>query len=112
MVPELPIAILACSRIGAIHNVVFSGFSSTALMDRINDAESKVIITADGGFRRGKIIELKKIVDEAIIKTPSIQNVVVLRRTGKHIEMTNKDLWWDDIIHNQSFYTLYIRNNW
>src|SRR5215208_535649 len=104
MVPELPIAILACSRIGAIHNVVFSGFSSTALMDRINDAESKVIITADGGFRRGKIIELKKIVDEAIIKTPSIQNVVVLRRTGKHIEMTNKDLWWDDIIHNQSNY--------
>jgi acetyl-CoA synthetase len=104
MVPELPIAILACSRIGAIHNVVFSGFSSTALVDRINDAKSKVIITADGGFRRGKIIELKKIVDEALINTPSIQNVVVVRRTGKHIEMTNKDLWWDDIIHNQSNY--------
>ena len=104
MIPELPIAILACSRIGAIHNVVFSGFSSTALIDRINDAKSKIIITADGGFRRGKIIELKKIVDEALINTPSIQKVVVVRRTGKHIEMTNKDLWWGDIIHNQSNY--------
>ncbi len=67
MVPELPIAILACSRIGAIHNVVFSGFSSTALVDRINDAKSKIIITADGGFRRGNIIELKKIVNNSFI---------------------------------------------
>jgi acetyl-CoA synthetase len=104
MVPELPIAILACSRIGAIHNVIFSGFSSTSLVDRINDAKSKVIITADGGFRRGKIIELKKIVDEAIINTPSIQNVVVLRRTGNHIEMKDKDIWWHEIIQNQSYY--------
>jgi acetyl-CoA synthetase len=104
MVPELPIAILACSRIGAIHNVVFSGFSSTSLEDRINDAKSKVIITADGGFRRGKIIELKKIVDEAIINTPSIQNVIVLRRTGNHIEMNDKDIWWHEIIQNQSNY--------
>ena len=104
MVPELPIAILACSRIGAIHNVVFSGFSSTSLVDRINDAKSKIVITADGGFRRGKIIELKKIVDEAIINTPSIQNVVVLRRTGNHIEMKDKDTWWHDIIQNQSYY--------
>ena len=97
MVPELPIAILACSRIGAIHNVIFSGFSSTSLVDRINDAESKIIITADGGFRRGKVIELKKIVDEAIINTPSIQNVIVLRRTGNHIEMKDKDIWWHEI---------------
>ena len=97
MVPELPIAILACSRIGAIHNVIFSGFSSTALVDRINDAKSKIIITADGGFRRGKVIELKKIVDEAIINTPSIQNVIVLRRTGNHIEMKDKDIWWHEI---------------
>jgi acetyl-CoA synthetase len=104
MVPELPIAILACSRIGAIHNVIFSGFSSTALVDRINDAKSKIIITADGGFRRGNIIELKKIVDEAIINTPSIQNVVVLRRTGNHIEMRGKDVWWHEIIQNQSSY--------
>jgi acetyl-CoA synthetase len=104
MVPELPIAILACSRIGAIHNVVFSGFSSTALVDRINDAKSKIIITADGGFRRGNIIELKKIVDEAIVNTPSIQNVVVLRRTEQKVEMKNKDVWWHDIIQNQSNY--------
>jgi acetyl-CoA synthetase len=104
MVPELPIAMLACSRIGAIHNVIFSGFSSTSLVDRINDAKSKIVITADGGFRRGKIIELKKIVDEAIINTPSIQNVVVLRRTGNHIEMKDKDTWWHDIIQNQSYY--------
>jgi len=104
MVPELPIAILACSRIGAIHNVIFSGFSSTALVDRINDAKSKIIITADGGFRRGNIIELKKIVDEAIINTPSIQNVVVLRRTGNRIEMRGKDVWWHEIIQNQSSY--------
>ena len=104
MVPELPIAILACSRIGAIHNVIFSGFSSTSLVDRINDAKSKIVITADGGFRRGKIIELKKIVDEAIINTPSIQNVVVLRRTGNPIEMKDKDIWWHDIIQNQSYY--------
>lgn len=104
MVPELPIAILACSRIGAIHNVIFSGFSSTSLVDRINDAESKIIITADGGFRRGKVIELKKIVDEAIINTPSIQNVIVLRRTGNHIEMKDKDIWWHEIIQYQSYY--------
>ncbi|HEX7259006.1 MAG TPA: acetate--CoA ligase [Nitrososphaeraceae archaeon] len=104
MIPELPIAILACSRIGAIHNVIFSGFSSTSLVDRINDAESKIIITADGGFRRGKVIELKKIVDEAIINTPSIQNVIVLRRTGNHIEMKDKDIWWHEIIQNQSSY--------
>jgi acetyl-CoA synthetase len=104
MVPELPIAILACSRIGAIHNVVFSGFSSTALVDRINDAKSKIIITADGGFRRGNIIELKKIVDEAIVNTPSIQNVVVLRRTGQSVKMKDKDVWWHDIIKNQSNY--------
>ncbi|HET7643686.1 MAG TPA: AMP-binding protein, partial [Nitrososphaeraceae archaeon] len=104
MVPELPIALLACSRIGAIHNVIFSGFSSKSLVDRINDAESKIIITADGGFRRGKVIELKKIVDEAIIDTPSIQNVVVLRRTGSQIEMKDKDIWWHEIIQNQSYY--------
>jgi acetyl-CoA synthetase len=104
MVPELPIAILACSRIGAIHNVIFSGFSSTSLVDRINDAKSKTIITADGGFRRGKVIELKKIVDEAIINTPSIQNVIVLKRTGNHIEMKDKDIWWHEIIQNQSTY--------
>ncbi|HJU59122.1 MAG TPA: acetate--CoA ligase [Nitrososphaeraceae archaeon] len=104
MVPELPIAILACSRIGAIHNVIFSGLGSNALVDRINDARSKVIITADGGFRRGNIGELKKIVDQAIESTPSIQSVVVLRRTGNDVKMKNKDIWWHEIIQNQSSY--------
>src|ERR671938_1420906 len=72
MVPELPIAMLACSRIGAIHSVVFSGFSAQALSDRANDSKSKVIITADGGFRRGKLVELKRIVDETV---PSISSI-------------------------------------
>src|ERR1041384_1649141 len=80
MVPELPIAMLACSRIGAIHSVVFSGFSAQALSDRICDSKSKIIITADEGIRRGKILELKKIVDSAIESTPSIENVIVLKR--------------------------------
>ena len=83
MVPELPISILACSRIGAIHTVIFSGFSSQAIGDRSNDAKSKIIITADGGFRRGKIIELKKIVDEAIMNISSIQKVIVVLRITK-----------------------------
>jgi acetyl-CoA synthetase len=68
MVPELPIAMLACTRIGAIHSVVFSGFSSQALTDRANDAKSKVIVTADGGLRKGRLVELKKVVDESLIR--------------------------------------------
>src|SRR5207245_7094119 len=85
MVPELPIAMLACARIGAIHTVVFSGFSSQALSDRVNDSNSRVVITADGGFRRGKLIELKKVVDEAIPFSPSIEHVVVLKRASNNI---------------------------
>ena len=80
MIPELPIAMLACSRIGAIHVVVFSGFSVQALSDRINNSKSKIIITSDGGFRRGKLVELKRIVDETIRSIPSIDQVVVLKR--------------------------------
>ena len=98
MVPELPIAMLACSRIGAIHSVVFSGFSAQALSDRICDSKSKVIVTADGGFRRGKIIELKSIVDDAISSTPFIENIIVLKRAENDIQMGSKDLWWHDII--------------
>lgn len=104
MIPEILIAILACSRIGAIHNVVFSGFSQQALADRINDAESKIIITADGGFRRGKLLELKSIVDQTIPNTPSVQNVVVFKRASNPVNMTDKDVWWHDIIKNQSSY--------
>ena len=104
MVPELPIAMLACSRIGAIHSVVFSGFSAQALSDRICDSKSKVIVTADGGFRRGKVIELKSIVDNAISSTPFIENIIVLKRAENDIQMGSKDLWWHDIIKGTKSY--------
>ncbi|MFL6337836.1 MAG: acetate--CoA ligase [Nitrososphaeraceae archaeon] len=104
MVPELPIAMLACSRIGAIHSVVFSGFSAQALSDRIHDSKSKTIITADGGFRRGKVIELKRIVDDAISSIPFIENVIVLKRVENDIQMGSKDLWWHDIIEGTKSY--------
>ena len=100
MVPELPIAMLACSRIGAVHIVVFSGFSTQALSDRINDSKSKVIITADGGFRRGKLVELKRVVDETVPFTPSIEHTVVLKRASNDIKMSTKDLWWHEIMEN------------
>src|SRR5208282_168321 len=103
LVPEAAIAMLACARIGAIHSVVFGGFSSEALADRINDAEAKVCITADGGWRRGQIVELKNNVDEALKKCPSIQKVIVLKRVGNKIEMRKgRDLWWDELVpaHN------------
>src|ERR671929_2323465 len=86
MVPELPIAMLACSRIGAIHSVVFSGFSAQALSDRIYDSKSKIIITADGGFRRGKVLELKRIVDDASSSMPFIENIIVLKRAENNIQ--------------------------
>jgi acetyl-CoA synthetase len=100
MVPELPIAMLACSRIGAVHIVVFSGFSTQALSDRINDSKSKVIITADGGFRRGKLVELKRVVDETVPFTSSIEHTIVLKRASNDIKMNTKDLWWHEIIEN------------
>ncbi len=98
MISELPIAMLACSRIGAIHIVVFSGFSSKALTDRINDSKSKLIITADEGIRRGKILELKKIVDSAVASTPSIENVIVLKRGTTEIKINKKDLLWHELL--------------
>jgi acetyl-CoA synthetase len=104
MVPELPIAMLACSRIGAIHSVIFSGFSAQALSDRICDSKSKVIVTADGGFRRGKVIELKSVVDDAISSTPFIENIIVLKRAENDIQMGSKDLWWHDIIEGTKSY--------
>ncbi|MBV9178342.1 MAG: AMP-binding protein, partial [Nitrososphaeraceae archaeon] len=100
MIPELPIAMLACSRIGAIHVVVFSGFSVQALSDRINNSKSKAVITSDGGFRRGKLVELKRIVDETIPSIPSIDHIVVLKRASNDVVMGSKDLWWHDIIEN------------
>ena len=103
LVPEAAIAMLACARIGAIHSVVFAGFSSEALADRINDAEAKVCISADGGWRRGQIVELKNNVDEALKKCPSIQKVLVLKRAGNKVEMRKgRDLWWDELVPAQS----------
>ncbi len=98
MVPELPVAMLACARIGATHSVVFSGFSSQALVDRVNDAQSKVIVTADGGFRKGKLVDLKRVVDESLAQTPSVQHVVVFRRAGNDVRMGPKDVWWHEAI--------------
>jgi acetyl-CoA synthetase len=103
MVPELAITMLACARIGAAHSVVFGGFSSQSLRDRINDAEAKVLVTADGAWRRGSIVELKEIADEAIAETPSIERVVVLRRTAQEVAVDPKrDVWYHDLVPQQS----------
>src|SRR6185369_4330457 len=97
MVPELPIALLACARMGVAHNVVFGGFSAEALRDRINDSKSRVLITADGGYRRGTTVALKKNVDDALTDTPTIEKVIVYRRTGDAIAMkAGRDLWWHE----------------
>lgn len=103
MVPELAIAMLACARMGVTHNVVFGGFSAEALRDRINDSQSRVVITADGGYRRGSVVPLKKNVDDALHGTPSVDKVVVYKRTGEPVHMTaNRDLWWHDLMANSS----------
>jgi len=97
MVPELAIAVLACARIGAIHSVVFGGFSAQSIADRINDAGCKLIITADGAFRGSKSIPLKSVVDEALLTCPSIEKTIVLRRTGVPVSMLpERDSWWED----------------
>ncbi len=102
MVPELPIAMLACARIGAPHSVVFGGFTAQSLKDRINDAEAKVLVTADGAWRRGSVVSLKEIADEALAATPSIEHVLVLRRTGNDVDMREgRDVWWHDVVPAQ-----------
>jgi acetyl-CoA synthetase len=99
MVPELPVAMLACARIGAAHSVVFGGFSPDALIDRINDAECKVVITADGGFRRGAPSMLKPNVDTALASTPSVEHVVVVKRVEEPVGMQEgRDHWWHDLV--------------
>jgi acetyl-CoA synthetase len=99
MVPEVAVAMLACARIGAVHTVVFGGFSAESLGDRINDAEAKVLITADGGYRRGSVVPLKQNSDDAIAATPSITHVVVLQRTGQSVPMrAGRDHWWADLM--------------
>ncbi len=103
MILELPIALLACARIGAPHTVVFGGFSAEALRDRINDADCNVVITADGGYRRGAPSALKPNVDLALEGTPSIEHVLVARRTGEEVDMREgRDVWWDEIVSRQS----------
>src|SRR5882762_3260775 len=99
LIPELAIAMLACARLGATHSVIFGGFSSSALVDRINDASCKVVVTADGGWRRGNEVKLKPAVDEALKETPSVTACVVVRRTGSEIKMeTGRDHWWHELM--------------
>ena len=99
MVPEAAVAMLACARLGVMHTVIFGGFSSEAIKDRVNDCQARLIITADGGWRRGRIIELKSSVDRALPNTPSVEHVIVLRRCGNEIAMAaGRDLWWHDLM--------------
>ncbi|TAE36236.1 MAG: acetate--CoA ligase [Sphingobacteriales bacterium] len=99
MVPELAIAVLACARIGAIHSVVFGGFSAQSIADRINDATCNLVITADGGFRGAKDIPLKNVIDDALVQCPSVKKVIVLTRTRTPISMIKgRDVWWEDEI--------------
>ena len=103
MIPELPVAMLACARLGAAHTVIFGGFSAEALSDRINDAQAKVLITADGGWRRGKPVGLKHHADEALASTPSITGTIVVDRLGQGVHMVEgRDHWWHDIVARQS----------
>jgi acetyl-CoA synthetase len=103
MVPEIAVAMLACARIGAPHSVVFGGFTAQSLRDRIDDAQAKVLVTADGAWRRGSAVRLKDIADEAVAHTPSIEHVLVLRRTGTDCTMhEGRDLWWHDAVPRQS----------
>jgi acetyl-CoA synthetase len=103
MIPETVVAMLACARIGAPHTVVFGGFSSHALVDRVQDCDARVVITADGGYRRGAAAGLKDAVDEAMESCPDVRSVVVVKRTGQDVGWTEgRDLWWDDVVGRQS----------
>jgi acetyl-CoA synthetase len=103
MVPELAIAMLACARIGAIHSVIFAGFSAQAIADRNNDAGAKLVITADGGWRRGSLLPLKQTVDEALRQSPTVEHCVVLKRAGETVEMApDRDHWWHELVERSS----------
>jgi len=101
MIPELPIAMLACARIGAVHSVVFGGFSSDSLADRIEDASAKVVITADGAWRRGDVVSLKDNSDEAVARCPTIEHVVVVKRTENEVTWSDQDVWYHDLVADQ-----------
>ncbi len=103
MIPETVVAMLACARLGAPHTVVFGGFSADALRDRIQDCDARVVITADGGYRRGDPAALKPAVDEALDACPDVRNVLVVQRTGQDVEWTDgRDVWWHDVVDKQS----------
>jgi len=103
MVPELAIAMLACARIGAPHSIIFGGFSATAIVDRVNDAGATIVITADGGYRRGAVVELKKAVDEALAKCPTVRKVVVVERTKTPVKMVHgRDVFWHEAMESAS----------
>ena len=103
MIPELPVAMLACTRIGAAHSVVFGGFSADALADRIDDAQCTVVITADGGYRKGAVVPLKKSADDAIRRTSSVQHCVVVKRTGEEVAWdAERDHWYHELVEGQS----------
>ncbi|MEU3916930.1 AMP-binding protein, partial [Streptomyces sp. NPDC029004] len=103
MIPETVVAMLACARIGAAHSVVFGGFSADALATRIQDADAKVVITADGGYRRGKPAALKPAVDDAIDRVDNVEHVLVVRRTGQDVAWTEgRDAWWHELVERQS----------
>ncbi|MEM9586948.1 MAG: acetate--CoA ligase [Planctomycetota bacterium] len=104
MTPELAIAMLACARIGAVHSVIFAGFSAESIADRNNDAQAKMVITADGLYRRGKVLPLKQTVDQALVKSPSVKICLVLKRTGgDDTPMTDgRDVWWHDVVDRQA----------
>ncbi|MEU1588776.1 acetate--CoA ligase [Micromonospora sp. NPDC005710] len=102
MIPEAAVAMLACARIGAAHSVVFGGFSADSLSNRIQDASAKVVITADGGYRRGKPSALKPTVDEAVANSPSVEHVLVVRRTGEDVAWSDKDHWWHETVETAS----------
>ncbi|TWU02229.1 acetate--CoA ligase [Stieleria varia] len=103
MTPELAITMLACARIGAVHSVIFAGFSAESIADRNNDASAKVMVTADGLYRRGKVLPLKETVDEALAKSPTVEKCLVLRRIGQDgVSMTEgRDVWWHDVVETQ-----------
>jgi acetyl-CoA synthetase len=103
MIPELAIAMLACARIGAVHSIIFGGFSAPALVDRINDAECKAVVTADGGYRRGSVLKLKEIVDEALKSCPTVKSNIVVKRAGNAVTWTEgRDVWWHELMEKAS----------